>query len=197
MPHDIDEAFAAAGVSLFPGDARELVSSCSCPDWSNPCKHVAAVYYLLAEAFDDDPFLIFAWRGRGKDTILGDLRALRGTTNTGDGAGSDHEGIGGRRDAARSVPPVAAAPLADCLDQFWSTGDLAGLRIRPRAARVPDALLRTLDPAPVDPVTKADPVTRDLGRRLAELLAPAYQTLTAAAAARALGGAPHDGDQGE
>ena len=41
----------------------ELDSACSCPDWENPCKHIAAVYYLLAEAFDDDPFLIFAWRG--------------------------------------------------------------------------------------------------------------------------------------
>ena len=50
-----------------PGVADGLDSACSCPDWENPCKHIAAVYFLLAEAFDDDPFLIFAWRGRTKD----------------------------------------------------------------------------------------------------------------------------------
>ena len=31
----------------------------------------------MAEAFDDDPFLIFAWRGRDKDTLLAELRARR------------------------------------------------------------------------------------------------------------------------
>jgi uncharacterized Zn finger protein len=79
MPHDIEETFAAAGVSLFPASPRNLASSCSCPDWSNPCKHVAAVYYLLAEAFDDDPFLIFAWRGRTRSELLGRLRRARAT----------------------------------------------------------------------------------------------------------------------
>jgi uncharacterized Zn finger protein len=48
---------------LFPQRADELVIKCSCPDWSNPCKHVAAVYYLLAEEFDRDPFLLFHLRG--------------------------------------------------------------------------------------------------------------------------------------
>ncbi len=52
-------------------------SACSCPDWENPCKHMAAVYYLLAEAFDADPFLIFAWRGRTKSELLSGLRARR------------------------------------------------------------------------------------------------------------------------
>src|SRR5262245_37143350 len=59
MPQNIEEAFAAAKVSLFPDKAGDLVTDCSCPDWANPCKHVAAVYYLLGERFDADPFLIF------------------------------------------------------------------------------------------------------------------------------------------
>ena len=49
---------------------------CTCPDWSVPCKHASAVLYALAEAFDDDPFLVLAWRGRGRDELLD---ALRGT----------------------------------------------------------------------------------------------------------------------
>ena len=44
------------GLPLFPGAARELSLDCSCPDGAVPCKHFAAMFYLLAEAFDEDPF---------------------------------------------------------------------------------------------------------------------------------------------
>ena len=50
----------------------------SCPDWEVPCKHIAAVFYLLAEAFDDDPFSILAWRGRSRADLLAGLHAARG-----------------------------------------------------------------------------------------------------------------------
>jgi uncharacterized Zn finger protein len=177
MPHDIEETFAAAGVSLFPASPRNLASSCSCPDWSNPCKHVAAVYYLLAEAFDDDPFLIFAWRGRTRSELLGRLRALRGSdTSPAEAPGTSGAGGPGPGDGGGLVPPVEAPPLAGSLDRFWSAGDLDALRIRPRAAEVPDALLRQLDPPAVDVA----------GRDLAELLTPAYRILTIAAERRAL-----------
>src|SRR6266567_2741324 len=67
-------------LSLFPTAARELETDCSCPDWANPCKHIAAVYYLLAERFDEDPFLIFKLRGRTKDEIIQALREKRTET---------------------------------------------------------------------------------------------------------------------
>ena len=63
MPQDIERSFDAMRLSLFPARASELHTDCSCPDWSNPCKHIAAVYYLLGEEFDRDPFLIFRLRG--------------------------------------------------------------------------------------------------------------------------------------
>lgn len=63
MPEDIDSVFKEAGLSLFPETLDDLETDCSCPDWSNPCKHIAAVYYLLGEEFDRDPFLIFKLRG--------------------------------------------------------------------------------------------------------------------------------------
>lgn len=75
MPMDVEEAFTAAGVSLFPSRLEDLESSCDCPDWSNPCKHIAATYYILAQHFDLDPFLVFVWRGRMKTQILEFLRA--------------------------------------------------------------------------------------------------------------------------
>ena len=51
MPQDIEQAFQDVGLSLFPLKSADLITECSCPDWSNPCKHVAAVYYLLGEEF--------------------------------------------------------------------------------------------------------------------------------------------------
>ena len=56
------------------GPAADLDMHCSCPDWGVPCKHLAAVCYVLAEAFDDDPFAMLAWRGRGREELLGALR---------------------------------------------------------------------------------------------------------------------------
>src|SRR6266508_1999401 len=67
MPLQIEEVFSSCGLSLFPERAQDLAMSCSCPDWAVPCKHIAATFYLLAEAFDADPFLILAWRGRARD----------------------------------------------------------------------------------------------------------------------------------
>lgn len=77
MPRDIDDAFHAARASLFPQRAGELVTDCTCPDVANPCKHVAAVHYVLGEAFDRDPFLLFELRGRPKDLVLAALRRIR------------------------------------------------------------------------------------------------------------------------
>jgi uncharacterized Zn finger protein len=77
MPDGIDAAFQAAGSSLFPARGSDLQTSCSCPDWANPCKHVAATHYVLGEALDRDPFLLFELRGRTRDAVLDALRAER------------------------------------------------------------------------------------------------------------------------
>ena len=70
MPLDIEKVFKEAGLSLFPEKLKDLKTACSCPDWSNPCKHIAAVYYLLAEEFDRDPFLIFKLRGMNREDLI-------------------------------------------------------------------------------------------------------------------------------
>lgn len=77
MPKDIDDVFREAGISLFPNKESDLVTECSCPDWANPCKHVAATHYVLGEAFDRDPFLLFELRGRSKRNVLDALRSAR------------------------------------------------------------------------------------------------------------------------
>ncbi len=67
MPTELDALFSEAGFPIFP-EQGELEMTCGCPDWGNPCKHVSAVLYLLAEAFDDDPFLVLAWRGKPRSS---------------------------------------------------------------------------------------------------------------------------------
>ncbi len=75
MPQDIEKAFKDTGLSLFPNKLKDLMTECSCPDWSNPCKHIAAVYYLLGEEFDRDPFLLFKLRGMSRQELVGLLGA--------------------------------------------------------------------------------------------------------------------------
>ena len=71
MPLEMEAIFRSAGVSLFPEAYADLSTDCSCPDYENPCKHIAAVYYLLGEEFDRDPFLIFRMRGMSREAFLG------------------------------------------------------------------------------------------------------------------------------
>ncbi len=75
VPPDLEEVFGASGVALFPRTWKELRARCSCPDWENPCKHIAAVLYVFADQLDTDPWLLLAWRGRTREEILDPLRA--------------------------------------------------------------------------------------------------------------------------
>jgi uncharacterized Zn finger protein len=167
MPHDIEEVLATCKLTLLPGSYEELRATCTCPDAANPCKHLAAVYYILAERLDEDPFTLFTWRGRTREELLEQLRARRARAN-------------GKRPplAAASTGAIAAdepPPLSARLDDFWCAGsELAGLQVSPLAAEAPDALLRQLGPPPMD-----------VGD-LIELLGRAYVHLAGAAERRAL-----------
>jgi uncharacterized Zn finger protein len=63
LPDSLSEGLRAAGVSLMPRRWSEIERSCSCPDTGDPCKHQAAVYYLLAQEIDREPFTLFRLRG--------------------------------------------------------------------------------------------------------------------------------------
>lgn len=73
MPDDIEYVFHDLALSLFPSLDIDIKTDCNCPDWSNPCKHIAAVFYLLGEEFDRDPFLIFRMRGITRDELLSQI----------------------------------------------------------------------------------------------------------------------------
>jgi len=73
MPDTIEDAFSGLGLHMLPYSQSEFTTSCSCPDYVNPCKHIAGVYYLLASALDDDPFLMFELRGLSRDNLRTEL----------------------------------------------------------------------------------------------------------------------------
>lgn len=163
VPPDIEDVLAGCKLSLFPASYADLKASCDCPDAENPCKHIAAVYYLLAERFDADPFEIFTWRGRTQEELLDGLRARRARSQT----------------KGSSASRRTAAAGAEGTRSFWENGpELANLCISPLAGDAPDALLRRLGPAPVEAS----------GRDLADALAAMYAHLAEAAERRALSG---------
>ncbi len=73
MPDTIEEAFSRLDLHLLPHSQRDFVTECSCPDYANPCKHIAGVYYLLASALDQDPFVMFELRGLSRDALHAEL----------------------------------------------------------------------------------------------------------------------------
>ncbi len=113
MPPDVEEVFQAVKVPLFPVSRGDLKTDCSCPDWANPCKHIAAVYYLLGERFDEDPFLLFELRGRSQVEIAAALRDRRAA----EVVGAEETAYTGHPIEAIHVPTLEA-----CLDRYWVMG---------------------------------------------------------------------------
>lgn len=166
LPPEIEEIFLACKLRLFPVSWDELKPNCTCADLENPCKHIAAVYYLLAEHFEAAPLEILSWRGRPPDELFANLRTRRRPRRVKAGPRP------GRDEPVPPSPPTAAS--------FWRNGpELAKLCISPLAGPAPDALVRRLGPAPVD----SNPC-----RDIAEPLSALYLRLAAAAERRALGG---------
>ncbi|MGC8723678.1 MAG: SWIM zinc finger family protein [Acidobacteriota bacterium] len=138
MPEGIEELFAEAGAPLFPGRSQDLKTECSCPDWSNPCKHIAAVYYLMAEEFDRDPFLLLKLRGLTRE----ELPALVGSPAPKAKASTRQR----RAPAPESPAPEPSVPLPSDHGAFWGTQGPAVPLALPvsSAAEVPEALLKRL-----------------------------------------------------
>jgi hypothetical protein len=114
LPPEVVADAAAAGVELLPGPG-EVGPRCSCPDWAEPCKHSAAVVYLVADVLDADPFALLWLRGRSREDVLAELRRRRAGAASpvvGGGRPVDH-GVAAR-DAfathAGTLPPVPLAP---------------------------------------------------------------------------------------
>ncbi|MEU7819217.1 histone-like nucleoid-structuring protein Lsr2 [Catellatospora sp. NPDC049133] len=145
MPEDVEQVLEPLGLALFPA-MRQLDLECSCPDWGNPCKHAAAVCYLLAELFDEDPFVILHWRGMPRDELLDALRAHRARQAGGapddDGEPDELRGFwsGGPLPEPPPADPAAATRLLQRLGQVGLT--VVGMDFAQALAPAYDAMVR-------------------------------------------------------
>lgn len=112
MPQDIEQIFKDEKLSLFPEKLKDLTTSCSCPDWSNPCKHIAAVYYLIGEEFDRDPFLLFKLRGLSREELIMMIGPVA------------EKSVKPAPKQAATAEPQGAEPLVSDGTAFWTSGSL-------------------------------------------------------------------------
>ena len=133
MPPDIEQAFEAAKVSLFPTRRNDLQTDCSRPDYANPCKHVAATHYILGERFDEDPFLIFRLRGRSQEQVMEALRQRR---------------AGDAEIEEELEEPEIVVPLEEQVAQFWEfSAPIEGFSVSIRSPAIKMPLLKRLGKA--------------------------------------------------
>lgn len=147
MPQNIEEAFAAAKVSLLPDSSKDLKTECSCPDWANPCKHIAAVYYVLADEFDRDPFMIFHLRGRRKEQIIEELRKMRSLGKVEAEEEERYLRSAQYKSDALAEDSSEVEPLESSLDKFWDIGEgFESFSVSINPAKVSIAILKLLGP---------------------------------------------------
>jgi uncharacterized Zn finger protein len=157
VPANLEAAFAEAGVALFPRRWDDLQVRCGCPDDAEPCKHIAAVLYVFAQQLDGDPWLLLAWHGRDRQTLLQALqqgpagpaasggkaggKQVRGKRAAGKSAGAGEKNA----DSAEAGGDGVLNSEHESLPPWWP----AGLRSRP------DPRLLPPEPLPPDPPERA------------------------------------------
>lgn len=130
VPTELEEVFSGAGVPLFPAAWTDIRAKCTCPDWENPCKHIAAVLYVMADRLDGDPWLVLLLRGREREVLLDALAGAGSAASVG---------------ASEVAPWWPFGPGSVPFDHQAATGALTSVRSGP-----PDAVLDTMEPLAVD-----------------------------------------------
>jgi uncharacterized Zn finger protein len=69
LSKSVMERVCRKGDGLFP-TPHEIKLSCSCPDWADMCKHVAAVMYAVGVRLDEKPELLFTLRDVDQSELI-------------------------------------------------------------------------------------------------------------------------------
>jgi uncharacterized Zn finger protein len=155
MPQEIEQAFEAARVSLFPARRSDLITECSCPDYANPCKHIAATHYILGERFDEDPFLLFRLRGRTQEQVMAALRQRRSG-----GVETDEE---------VDEEPEVVIPLEEQVAHFWGfSAPLEGFSVSIHVPMIETPLLKRLGDAGFVPAPGIEPLLKEAYRTVSQ-----------------------------
>jgi uncharacterized Zn finger protein len=104
------------GDGLFPSP-EEIKLSCSCPDWADMCKHVAAALYGVGARLDERPQLLFKLRGVDENDLLANAGQDLALTKAPPGAanildGNDVAALFGLEMAEAAIPDTAVPTAA-------------------------------------------------------------------------------------
>ena len=189
MPATIDEVFTANGLSLFPFNLTEVRSKCTCPDKANPCKHIGAVYYLLADRFREDPFVLFQLRGRTQAQIVAALREVRAKQLEEEIKPQEIDGIEVAEATDEEAIALGKQQVPVNLENFWNYDDPLDPELvvitPPPDANTPLDLLGPI-PLPTDVAGSADD-GKVANKAIMKYLEEAYQTAAQQAMMKALG----------
>lgn len=164
MPENLPQVCGPLGLPLFPQANNDLTTTCSCPDIANPCKHVAAVLYILGQALDQDPFQLLSLRGMSRREIMEEIEKKRidissSSALTGE---DDFELTESTDDNMLAIDYTSLSP-----DQFWQS-DLVveelSFEIKQPSVRVPSLRKLGAPPSWSDPVNFInvfDPIYED------------------------------------
>ena len=118
IPSNIEDSFKTLGLHLLPHGEKDFNAQCSCPDYGNPCKHIAGVYYRIAAELDRDPFLLFELRGLSRE----DLHKELAKSPLGQALSAELQLSQGSLKPAESYytkPTIVAAQAVERLQDFW------------------------------------------------------------------------------
>jgi uncharacterized Zn finger protein len=132
IPENIEDTFSQIDLHLLPSSRVDFKTHCSCPDASNPCKHIAGLCYRMARELDQNPFLLFELRGISKAALQTELRK----TPLGEILSSELETPDQAPVASESYyTRPAQIPLKQAIDlrSFWT-----GIKRLPQTIDVPE-----------------------------------------------------------
>src|SRR5262249_12102016 len=134
------------GDGLFPSPT-EIKLSCSCPDWADMCKHVAAALYGVGARLDQKPQLLFVLRGVDENELIAgagrDLTLAKATPHA--AKVLDHGDVGalfGLEMAETAHFDTSAAPERSKRTKVTKAGK-AHAELKPMAANEPNYNYKT------------------------------------------------------
>jgi uncharacterized Zn finger protein len=141
VAESLDDLMRREGGHLLAPSGEAIRFTCTCGG-RDPCKHAAAVAYLIADRLSRTPTLAFDLSGQSAEQVLNRLRQARAMSTRGVAAAHADPFGADRHD----VPP-----LETCLDDFWGNAQqITELGKPPPSEHAPLALLRRLGPSPID-----------------------------------------------
>jgi hypothetical protein len=166
LPPEVADDVAVAGLDLLPGTG-EVGPRCNCPDDADPCKHAAAVCYLIADALDADPFALLLLRGRTRGEVLAGLRTRRrgGSARQGEIPGRAIGGATARQEEAGGDRGVDARAAFAATPQ---SGSVPAPPLPPNRPGHPA-------PLPVDPPSSRGGLREDLVALASDAVARAWE----------------------